>query len=384
MASRNIQLLLVRGSRPTVGGGNTYEDALVELVEGWASERNVSVDVLSMAPERSESKERSYSVTRLDSFYASSSPLALIPRTLSAWGLIPFRRKIARMKADLVWFLSPNLMTLVISKVPFIATVWDHGHRDAAELPEYSQVEEWAMREKVIREGAARAFRIFTESEVTRSRLLEEYGISRQKTVSLGMAIAVREVKQSAEKIDSVFSGRPFFYVPAQFWPHKNHITFLRAFKILREKCPNVVAVFTGSDKGNESFIRRASREIGVAEAVFFLGYVSQEQVDALSSEAVAVCLPTLIGPTNIPPLEALRRGTVAIVSDVHRFDEEPIPGLIKVPVFSAIEWAQAMEEALDWRKPIEFSPTRESVEIILDSVFSDFTSRSSLHEDFR
>ena len=48
-----------------------------------------------------------------------------------------------------------------------------------------------------------------------------------------------------------------YLFYPAQYWAHKNHIYILKALKILKsEEIADVGAIFTGSDKGNLSFLK--------------------------------------------------------------------------------------------------------------------------------
>lgn len=57
--------------------------------------------------------------------------------------------------------------------------------------------------------------------------------------------------------------------------------------------------------------------------------------------------MPTLLGPTNYPPLEAAALGTVTLNSDVHQFDLGPWAYFQKIPVENPSAWAEAMAMAI-------------------------------------
>ena len=42
-----------------------------------------------------------------------------------------------------------------------------------------------------------------------------------------------------------------YIYYPAQFWSHKNHVYIIDAIAILKQQGINLIAIFSGSNKGN-------------------------------------------------------------------------------------------------------------------------------------
>jgi glycosyltransferase involved in cell wall biosynthesis len=76
-------------------------------------------------------------------------------------------------------------------------------------------------------------------------------------------------------------------------------------------------AVFTGADKGNVQTVLGQARKLGVADRVFYLGFVPAEDMASLYRNAVALVMPTYCGPTNIPPLEAFALDCPVCYSDL-------------------------------------------------------------------
>ena len=56
---------------------------------------------------------------------------------------------------------------------------------------------------------------------------------------------------------------------------------------------------------------------------VLIRGFVSDEQLIYLYRHAVALVMPTQIGPTNIPPLEAMALGCPVIVSNKYAMPDQ-------------------------------------------------------------
>lgn len=73
----------------------------------------------------------------------------------------------------------------------------------------------------------------------------------------------------------------------------------------------------TGSDQGNESFIRDQARSLGLNEKIFFHGFVDQAEISAFYDRAFALTYPSLLGPDNLPPLEAMSRGCPVATADI-------------------------------------------------------------------
>jgi len=102
----------------------------------------------------------------------------------------------------------------------------------------------------------------------------------------------------------------PFFFYPAQFWAHKNHLTLLRALAQLpKGSGPAPALVLTGSDKGHAATVRAAVRELGLEGRVHFAGFVTRAALKAYYERAVALTFPSLLGPNNLPPQEAAAVG---------------------------------------------------------------------------
>jgi glycosyltransferase involved in cell wall biosynthesis len=123
-----------------------------------------------------------------------------------------------------------------------------------------------------------------------------------------------------------------YLFYPAQFWAHKNHFTILRALVRLRDEHGiRQPIVFTGSDQGNEAYVRNMTRELGLEDQVKFLGFLPFEDVVQLYRQALGLCYMSFFGPENLPPLEAFGLECPVIASQVSGAEEQLGDAVISV-----------------------------------------------------
>jgi glycosyltransferase involved in cell wall biosynthesis len=144
-----------------------------------------------------------------------------------------------------------------------------------------------------------------------------------------------------------------FFFYPAQFWAHKNHVNLINAFERFVVKYPNFKLVLTGSDKGNLEYVKRLVEEKGLMEYVVFPGFVPQEYINTFYTNAAALTMVSYFGPTNMPPLEAMELGCMVIASNLAGHREQMGDSAIYVDPLDVLSIEVAMEEVLKNRGTI-------------------------------
>ena len=218
---------------------------------------------------------------------------------------------LTRQNIDLVFFLSPSWKALALRRLNYIIHVWDQCHRDWPEFPEVRFDGEFENREFFFRKGLLKAVAVLVDAPYSKAALVRRYGCDEDRVFVFPFLPAVHAPVKNKTDIRAKYRiANKFVFYPAQFWPHKNHVYLLDGLKILRDKYGVVLdAVFSGSDKGALSQVLSYARQIGLDQAVHYVGFIPGEEVDAFYKEAVALVMPTYFGPTNMPPLEALVRG---------------------------------------------------------------------------
>lgn len=228
-----------------------------------------------------------------------------------------------RLELDIYWLLSPIALT---TTVPYIYTIWDLAHRTAPYFPEVSKAGwDWDAREGTYASMIYRASYIITGNEEGKKEVLSNYPVPEAKIriVEFPIPDFEGELKPAETERLSKIKG-PFLFYPAQFWPHKNHVTILRALKELVDRYgKSLHVVFTGSDKGNKAYIEKMAQSLGLEEQTVFLGFVSKAEMRFLYQHAVCLVFASLLGPNNLPPLEAISLGCPVVISDLDGHKEQ-------------------------------------------------------------
>jgi glycosyltransferase involved in cell wall biosynthesis len=271
-----VKVLFVgnRSSHPTDGGGDTFQRLLLDGLKRMRSGHDCSF----VAPEPSKGVVQSL---------------------------------VAQQQIDFVWFAWPYFESV---EVPFATTVWDLGHRQMPWFPEVS-LSGWTFeqREHYYRTVLPRASLIVTGNASGARALSHFYQVPAESICEIPLPVDAARLQAVAADAAAVASlglepGSYLFY-PAQFWPHKNHVTLLDALRLLRASGRSLKLVFSGSDKGNRAYVERYAAELSLAESVLFAGFVEEAVLHQLYLNAFATAYGSLMGPDNLPPLEAMALG---------------------------------------------------------------------------
>jgi glycosyltransferase involved in cell wall biosynthesis len=221
----------------------------------------------------------------------------------------PFEKKLIQHKCDLVYFLTQSASMEYLQQTNFITTVFDLCHRDTPEFPEVSNFGIFQSREQHFKNNLAQALIVITESERLSGLVARRYGVDLERCLAMPMSIpaflqdSVSTDKSLVLKKYNLEEG--YFFYPAQFWAHKNHIRILEALVQLRNEGILYRVVFAGGDKGNRGHIEKFVAQNALDEQVRFLGFVPAGDMRGLYEGSRAVVMPTYFGPTNLPPLES-------------------------------------------------------------------------------
>ena len=323
------------------GGATTYSLAIRELLEDYLTEI-ADVTVFGRSglgpPEGLESRRY------VEFAKHSSARVGRWGRKVTSRPLPGIQEALENQKIDIAWCMAPNSAISQIHS-PYIVSLWDVGHHDIMGLPEIPTGDDWFRRDKDMRNQVRRATHVFTDSTRTGSNLETLFGLRRTDWDSIGLPLPRRfHAKVEADLTDKFGLEKPFFYYPASSWAHKNHRVLIEA---LARFAPSANLVFSGSGEPGFDAILRLASEFGVADRVSYVGRVSDSDVASLIDASVGLVMPTILGPTNYPPLEALARGKSVILSDVHEFDELASSGVYVADPFSAERWGELMEKLL-------------------------------------
>lgn len=262
--------------------------------------------------------------------------LARMAGTEIPW--VDLRGLCRRLELDAAYFAAPVFAEI---DVPFIFTLWDVGHRTIVDFPEVrAGRDSWAQREAMCRRMLPQASRVVVGNR-TGAAEVALFGVLPERVAVLPFP---NPDFSSVNATPPAWQpGRPYFLYPAQIWPHKNHITLLRALALV----PDADLVFTGSDKGNGAHLRTCAAELGVADRVHFGGFVARGELKALYQKAAALTFASLLGPNNLPLHEAAVLGCPVIASDLAGHREQLGAGALYAAPLLPEAWAEAMRRIL-------------------------------------
>jgi glycosyltransferase involved in cell wall biosynthesis len=333
MSSKKLNIAVIISSSLESGGGYQYEYMVLNILKKYHKDKGISLKFY--APSYKVSKD--YTDLYIDikvikeNIFRKIHSLCLQNIFLYTFlkkigfGLSFFEKKLLADSIDLVYFLSPNLKSHALSNTPYIFTLWDLGHLDSMEFPEVSYDRRFEFREFNYSKSLKKAIKVIVDSDYGRDYAIKSYNLDKKRVKVLKYLPNIRtiESKHSVDIKKKYNLKNDYIFYPAQFWAHKNHIYILKAIKILREtKHIDIDVVFSGSNKGNLNHILEKAKEFKIDDLVHYIGFAPNNEIPFLYKQSLALVMPTYLGPTNIPPLEAFFYETPVCYSDTPFFRE--------------------------------------------------------------
>lgn len=372
----NLRIALIHNSSPLEGGSFTYESNISKYLKNNLPSSYELIDFYKGGKNKVSKKLNTYRVASPQIFLAMLRQSALGFQILKFLKLDKsrFEKFLLSNKFDFVYFLSPNPSALAIFNIPMLNTVWDLGHRHYPEIEEFSFDGRFQKRDYFYHNVLNRSAHVIVDGEKTKSELISLYGVQASRITPLGLFPHI-----DPHKCDSSCSQEEYVFYPAQFWNHKNHETLILAFAKILPEHPGLKLYLSGTDKGNLIRIKTIVAKYGITNSIKFLGFVSTDEISRLYSHARFVAFPSMLGYTNLPPLESLLLGTPVLVSDVHSYDFEISKEYFeRVPSLDVEKWADAIRHLMSRPKIVfdvdelpNFMPDAKKVHEIFKSVGS-------------
>jgi hypothetical protein len=204
--------------------------------------------------------------------------------------------------------------------VPTVSVIYDLQHRD---LPQFFSPHEIGLRNAFMNEVSQQADHIICISDHVRQAVLKHLKTDPEKTHTVHVCIQSRLSTPHQKSVDTHRSDlgigvRPYMFYPANYWPHKNHRMLLTAYGMFlsRNWDNNMDLVFTGALEDSEKELRYAVEQMGLTERAHFLGFLPQEQLEAVWYGCEFLIFPSLYEGFGIPVLEAMSIGKPVLCSN--------------------------------------------------------------------
>lgn len=339
-----IGVWLGKYNNPQIGGGFSYVDRLITAIDSY--QFNPMVNICFIA-EGSNSRNLKSEVVilnnRISTPFLYRALLFLLPllvlksfkcrikdriqANMEEKRKLSYTDQLNCYEVKLIYYIQQS--QCVLPDFPFISTNWDVGHCSTYAFPELISPVYYEIRYNFYNRYLPKALFIFAESEAGKEELIRFMQIesSKIKVVPIFSGNCVKQMASENQQLlflkKNKLEKRKYFFYPAQFWAHKNHVGLLKAFPIFLKEFPDYKLVFTGSDKGTLSHVLKKADQLQLRDAVVYLGFVSTEEMNTLYQNATSLVMATYNGPTNMPPLEAMELGCPVICSDLAGHHEE-------------------------------------------------------------
>lgn len=212
-------------------------------------------------------------------------------------------------------------------RFPVACLVWVPDFQDR-HLPQLFSARSLYGKSLGLRLQLATRRTVLVSSEDARGDCERFYPQSRGKTAVARFAVRPALQPGESDPRVSAIHGLParYFYLPNQYWVHKNHIRVVEALRILRDRGTNVVVASSGNpqDPRHADHYARLRDKVaaeGLAEQFLFLGNISSRDVAILMRSSVAMVNPSLFEGWSTTVEEGKSLGVRMVLSNlgVHR-----------------------------------------------------------------
>jgi glycosyltransferase involved in cell wall biosynthesis len=218
------------------------------------------------------------------------------------------RRTLEMEDFDFIWSLAPSGEAF---DIPFATTIWDLEFRRQPFFPEVSIFGEWEKRQIVNIQVLQRASLIIVGTNFGSQQIQRYFNIDESRILIVPFSIRNQSISTGELR------NPDLIFYPAQFWPHKNHVTLIKAMKIVTLKTGRKLKlVLPGSDKGNLEVVKRYAEDLDLVDVIEFPGFISDTELAHLYRTAGLMVYASVFGPDNLPPLEALASGCPVLVAE--------------------------------------------------------------------
>ena len=201
------------------------------------------------------------------------------------------------------------------TRAPVLLSLHDLQYLDHPEF--FSSVKRGYLRTTMPRSTAQAAY-ISAPTEFVRGTVIDHLGVDPDRVLVVPHGIPASEPGWGtpADVVRARYDlPGPFLLYPAVTWPHKNHVTAVRALAELRTSHPDLVLVLTGASGPAEEVVAHEISRLGLTDAVRRTGRIPAVDINGLYDEAAMTVIPSRYEGFGIPALEAMRRGCPVVAA---------------------------------------------------------------------
>lgn len=214
---------------------------------------------------------------------------------------------------------------------------------------------------EIERKGMTEADLVVAVSNMTRSIVINRYGIDPNKVVTVYNGVEQSKLlknvagkKNVKEKIVT-FLGRITYQKGPEY--------FIEAANIILKRDSNVRFVMAGSGDLLPKMIRRVA-QLNIADKFHFTGFLNSEDVDKMFGMSDIYVMPSVSEPFGISPLEAMRSNVPVIISKQSGVSEV-LKNAIKIDFWDINAMADAIYALLNYNSLPEMFKNQGKTEVV-------------------
>ena len=234
--------------------------------------------------------------------------------------LSSLEKKLLNEKIDLIYFPVVSDTVFCLKKVKFSLTFLDTEHFKYNKFPEITK-DEFNRRENLYIYSFKKSVLNIVSQLSIKKKVCSYYKIKSDKVIIIPYTPSqIINKPNKSEKINNKLKSlKNYIFYPAQIWGHKNHISILKAAKIIQKKGFDNLFVFSGLDRGFKIYLDEFIKSNKIKN-ILFTGYLNSREMDFIYKNCKGVIFTSIFGPDAIPPLEAWSYKKPLIYND--RFED--------------------------------------------------------------
>ncbi len=232
-------------------------------------------------------------------------------------------------------------------KLPYVATVWDMQHETHPKFSEVSSFGRGLYRRIVNNNFIKNADTVIVGTKAGKTQVTKFTGYKKKFLILQHPVSSIFLKKKKITKKEN-----NYFFYPANFWEHKNHINLIKGFNKFLKFNENFKLILSGAKKENYNKVISFISELNLQKKITIVGHVELNKLISLYDNCNSVVYPSFSGPENLPPLEALARKK-KIINSIYPGAQEQLKNfVVYFNPYSPNKIAEAMKKTYRMKYP--------------------------------
>ena len=276
--------------------------------------------------------------------------IPLPSRNKFIWNLWTLPRQLHKHQLDiyLTQYITP---WFVPKKIKIVTIIHDISFNF---FPQFMKWSDWIFLKTLIPISLKRASKILAVSQFTQKEIKRYYQVADEKVDYFYNAVDLKKFEdlsgESMEEVRKKYNlPEKFILYLGTFQPRKNLPILVEAFRVVKDKHPDMKLVLVGNPKAHNTDKRLgiAIKECHLEDDIIFPGFIEERDKTKVFALADLFCYPSLYEGFGIPILEALAAKTPVVASDILPHREVAGESVLFFPAKDSQALALKIEELL-------------------------------------